>query len=286
VAVNKGLVGSGSSIILLALGSVVSAWPGYITANPWIVWGVLLLGCLLVLLGFVLRRSERTSPPVPSSTSATTNNNAPVNVGPFYIGTALAPQVSEPTGSKSIETGHQIPAKIHILGPDQKTLGFALGNMWIRAADGDPGLLVWIENKPANVGSGAVPVKSLAASLRFYDLRGVLLHQVSRVYWLDQSANTVSLRSGESAAGIICLFEGELLRTYENQSSNRQRVAPVPHEWLTPLSPPSDDIPFSTPIDVEMILVSEETHITMAICRLRLTPTDHGCVALLHQNCS
>jgi hypothetical protein len=170
--------------------------------------------------------------------------------------------IQEPTAKLVIRT----PQKV-LLREDRQTFGVD--------SDGQPGMIVWIENPEGNVGERGARANGIATVIRF--LRdGEVLGVSQRGYWLDHMEYRVDIPHGESRAVIIGLYESGLWHFFTNK---RERAIPTPQNApqlrryyravSTPLQPAS--VPFNPTIDAQITVISERDGITLARKSYRLS---------------
>jgi hypothetical protein len=197
-------------------------------------------------------------------------------------GKAKLPTVLAATRSAEVPTSHDLAVQ----GLSRAKVDFVQGNLWIGVDSGLEAVVLRIESRPANVGQAISPVSGLVAIIRFTRMDGDLVHVMSRAYWLKTSENRMSLASGQGAAILIAaLSQGKLL-AFNNPRKYRPRLRRQPYDGIPPDLPSAHEIEFGSPLEAEVVVVQEDTGITMLRAVLKLTPTDDGCAALLHEKSS
>jgi len=88
---------------------------------------------------------------------------------------------------------------------------------WKKDEAGHYGVVIWIENKRADVGARAGKAWALSAQIRYTTPTGEPLALVDRAYWLDYDQNILNVGVGESRGIVLCTYLRPALTVYNNR---------------------------------------------------------------------
>jgi hypothetical protein len=254
-------LGSGLTIICLAVGMFASGWPSYLTGHPWIVWLTLAFGVAVLLACFFIPHPQTKD--VPSNASASVD--APINFSPsinihnspsFDNSAAQATTVVTEPEPQFMGSGIRLDAsRPEILNVSKQI------THWVPSARGARGMVVWIHNKPPGEGERSKAVLGVFASISFNE-NGQALAHISRACWLSHTANQIDIGIGERKGILLGTFHKELWVASENPrqenltraSFSRSRVVygPTDHPFI-----------FEKGLQMEITLVSASTGVTV-----------------------
>jgi hypothetical protein len=250
---------AGLAIILCAVGLYAAGWSVSITGHPKSICVVLALGCIVFLWGLLPGRARPSAPTssIPASVNAPLTYNPTININNNQIF-----QSPEEPPSKPVEPESKPDKAINWLdasGPELMTVSKQIV-YWVASPKGQPGLVLWINNKPPGEGGRSETATDLFASIVFSKGDHRLAH-ISRACWLSQQVNQVDIGVGERKGIILGTFREKLWSAWENP-----RVEPFRPTLKGPnvaYGPEEHHVVFEQWMGMEVTVVSAQTGMTV-----------------------